>query len=180
MTFTEGASEQREQLGRSYTKARRYPWMIGKIQGWVVPFGPFTALQIGVLVTTLWLLLQTAPWWTRLGFFAVIPLAVPFAATWAVRHAHIDGRSPLHALAGYLALATAPRQGTIRGRPTTSTLPRPTRLTGVITIQADPTTNDTPDEDTGPIQGAARPHPTTLRDLLATIADDTGDTDEGE
>lgn len=173
MTSTEGASEQHGQLGRSYTKARRYPWMIGKIQGWIVPFGPFTALQIGVLVTTLWLLLQTAHLWTGLGIFALLVLALPPAATWAVRHAHIDGRSPVHAIAGYLALATAPRQGTIRGRPTTTVLPHPTDLTGVITVEPVPDPTTAPADTPAPsLQAAPRPHPTTLRDLLAPAPDD--------
>ncbi|WP_028649012.1 hypothetical protein [Nocardiopsis sp. CNT312] len=170
MTPPQGASEQHGLLGRSYTKARRYPWMIGKIQGWTLPLGPFTGLQIGVLVTSLWLLVQTARLWSGLGPLAVLPLCLPIAATWAVRHAHIEGRPPLHALAGYLSLLTAPRQGTIGGRPATALNPRPTRLTGALTIE--PATSPRPEHEPPPpdpgLRPAPRPRPTTLRDLLTS------------
>ncbi|MFV2198876.1 TcpE family conjugal transfer membrane protein [Nocardiopsis sp. LOL_012] len=173
MTPPQGASEQPGLLGRSYTKARRYPWMIGKIQGWTLPLGPFTGLQIGVLVTSLWLLVQTAHLWAGLGPLAVLPLCLPVAATWAVRHAHIEGRPPLRALAGYLALLTAPRQGTIGGRPATALTPRPTRLTGALTIEPATTPEPAPEQpspDPG-LRAAPRPRPTTLRDLLTPAPD---------
>jgi hypothetical protein len=57
----EGAPDQHTLVGRSYTRARRHPWVIGRIQGWTLPLGPFSATQLGVLVLSLWLLIQTAP-----------------------------------------------------------------------------------------------------------------------
>ncbi len=167
MTHQEGAPDQHTLVGRSYTRARRHPWVIGRIQGWTLPLGPFSATQLGVLVLSLWLLIQTAPLWTRLGPLAVVPIAVPFAATWAVRHAQIEGRTPLRALGGYLALYTAPRRGTLHGRPVPT--PDPVRLSGVITIQPTPehhTTDDAATEKEQAPQWATRPRATTLRDLL--------------
>ncbi|WP_249188357.1 hypothetical protein [Nocardiopsis sp. MG754419] len=88
-----------------------------------------------------------------------------------MRHAQIEGRTPIRALVGYLALCTAARRGTPNGRPIPS--PVPTRLTGVITIR--PTTPDDahtaetgPEGDVGDTTPAWAPSPraTTLRDLL--------------
>ncbi|WP_052745990.1 TcpE family conjugal transfer membrane protein, partial [Allosalinactinospora lopnorensis] len=154
-------------VGRSYTKARRHPWVIGKIQGWTLPMGPFTATQLGVLAVGLYLLAKTWPLWSHLGPFAVIVIAAPIAATWAVRHATIEGRTPLRALTGYLALLTAPRTGWMHGRPVTE--PRPEPVHGVITIappQAPETGHDQRRRRTAP--RAARPsRPTTLQQLLS-------------
>lgn len=124
------------QVGRSYTRARKFPWVVGKIQGWQIPFGPYTAVQLGVLVVGVWLLVQTFPLWSQLGPLSLIVVALPPAATWAVRHAKIDGRTPLRALAGYLALLAEPAQGRIRGRDARD--PRPSRLTGKIRLAALP------------------------------------------
>ncbi|MEV6822891.1 TcpE family conjugal transfer membrane protein [Nocardiopsis dassonvillei] len=168
MTHQEGAPDQHTLVGRSYTRARRHPWVIGRIQGWTLPLGPFSATQLGVLVLSLWLLIQTAPLWTRLGPLAVVPVVLPFAATWAVRHAQIEGRTPLRALGGYLALYTAPRRGTLHGRPVPT--PDPVRLSGVITIAPTPehhTTDDAAIEKEQAPRWATRPRATTLRDLLA-------------
>ncbi|MEU0489993.1 TcpE family conjugal transfer membrane protein [Nocardiopsis sp. NPDC006139] len=173
MSHQEGAPDQHTLIGRSYTRARRHPWVIGRIQGWTLPLGPFSATQLGVLVVSLWLLIQTAPMWTRLGPFALVPLALPIAATWAVRHAQIEGRTPLRALGGYLALYTASRRGTLHGRPVPT--PDPVQLNGAITIQPTPpsqeTVSDDADHDSGAAQAwAPRPRATTLRDLLTASA----------
>ncbi|GAA1095273.1 TcpE family conjugal transfer membrane protein [Nocardiopsis metallicus] len=163
MSQPEGAPDQHTLVGRSYTRARRHPWVIGRIQGWTLPLGPFSATQLGVLVLSLWLLIQTAPLWTQMGPFALIPVTVPFVATWAVRHAQIEGRAPLRALGGYLALYTAPRRGTLNGRPVPT--PDPVRLNGVITIQPTPDDRVKAANETTP-QWSPRPRATTLRDLL--------------
>jgi hypothetical protein len=170
----EGAPDQHTLVGRSYTRARRHPWVIGRIQGWTLPLGPFSATQLGVLVLSLWLLLQTAPLWTRLGPFALVPVPLPLVATWAVRHAQIEGRAPLRALGGYLALYTAPRRGTLHGRPVPT--PDPALLSGVITIQPAPddraeTATEEQDLEEAP-RWAPRPRATTLRDLLTAPAPD--------
>ncbi|WP_159942557.1 MULTISPECIES: TcpE family conjugal transfer membrane protein [unclassified Nocardiopsis] len=180
MSHPEGAPDQHTLVGRSYTRARRHPWVIGRIQGWTLPLGPFSATQLGVLVISLWLLLQTAPMWTRLGPFALVPLIIPFIATWAVRHAQIEGRAPLRALGGYLALYTAPRRGTLHGRPIPT--PDPVRLSGVITIQPTPDNhaNPTDEQDVSEApQWAPRPRATTLRDLLTIPAPAPDPEEEG-
>lgn len=118
--------------GRCYTKARRFPWVIGQIQGWTIPFGPYTATQLGVLLGGLWLLVQTFGIWSRLGPFSLLALALPPLATWAVRHARIDGRSPFRAACGLALLLAEPRCGRIHGR--LAHRPRPVTLTGAVRI----------------------------------------------
>jgi hypothetical protein len=130
------AEQTRYRIGRSYTRARRFPWVVGKIQGWNIPFGPYTATQLGTLIGGLWLVVQTYPWWRPLGPGGVLVIAVPLAATWAVRHAKIDGRSPVKAIGGYLALLSEPACGRISGR--TAKDPRPRTITGTVRVAALP------------------------------------------
>ncbi|WP_067889133.1 hypothetical protein [Actinomadura chibensis] len=135
-------ADQHVRVGRSYTRARRFPWVIGKIQGWTIPLGPYTATQLGVLIGGLYLLIKTFDLWRRLGVLAVVVIALPFAATWAVRHAHIDGRTPLRALGGMAALLTEPRCGRIGGRPARD--PRPATLGGGVRLSALPAPRPAP------------------------------------
>jgi hypothetical protein len=118
--------------GRCYTRARRFPWVIGQIQGWTIPFGPYTATQLGVLLGGLWLVVQTFGVWSQLGPFSLLVLAMPPLATWAVRHARIDGRSPFRAACGLALLLAEPGCGRIHGR--LARPPRPVMLTGAVRV----------------------------------------------
>ncbi|GAA4898845.1 hypothetical protein [Streptomonospora salina] len=151
-------------VGRSYTRARRHPWVIGKIQGWSIPLGPFTATQLGVLVVGLYTLAHTFPLWSRLGPLSVVVVAAPFAATWAVRHATVEGRAPLRALGGYIAALSAPRRGWMHGRPVSE--PRPERLRGAITI-APPSARPNPRRHPRAVAHAPRSH--ALHNLLSDL-----------
>ncbi|MGW2028336.1 hypothetical protein [Streptomyces decoyicus] len=100
-------------IGRSYTRARRLPWVMGKIGDWTLPFGPYTPAQIGVAFAGAFLLIKTFAWWRVLGPVPVIALAF---AVWAVRRAKIGGRTPLNCALGLAAYLTQPRVGRINGR----------------------------------------------------------------
>lgn len=151
------AADQHVQVGRSYTRARRFPWVIGKIQGWTIPLGPYTATQLGVLIGGLYLLVKSFELWRGLGAGALLVIALPFAATWAVRHAQIDGRTPLRAFAGFAALLTEPRCGRINGRLARDA--RPTRLTGGVRLSRlpDPGPAPQPAAVQPPVQPAVQP-----------------------
>lgn len=151
------AEQTHYRIGRSYTRARRFPWVVGKIQGWSIPFGPYTGTQLGVLIGGLWLLVQTYEWWRPLGPGCVVVIAMPPAATWAVRHAKIDGRSPLKAIGGYLSLLSEPACGRIAGR--TAKDPRPRTITGTVRVAALPATAPLPRRRAvpGSIPAPARP-----------------------
>jgi hypothetical protein len=152
--------------------------VIGKIQGWTLPLGPFTATQLGVLVVGVWLLVQTWRVWSRLGPLGAVVAALPFAATWAVRHTTIDGRAPLKAVGGYAAFLLAPRGGWMHGRPLTE--PKPESLVGAISLAPHPRGGSPrssphppaaarPSPEACPRHAARAPHPTALSALLAEL-----------
>lgn len=111
----------REERGipcRSYTHARRYPWVVGKIGGWQLPT-QLSPTQLLVLVGSFLALLHTRGLWARLPgtLNLVVQMAMPVVLAWSVRHLRMEGRSPLRTLAGYLTLLAQPPRGRARGRP---------------------------------------------------------------
>ncbi|MET9396136.1 hypothetical protein [Kitasatospora sp. NPDC002965] len=104
----------RPRIGRSYTKARRHPWVLGKIGDWRLPMGPYTPPQLVVAGVGAFVLVKTASWWAPV--LGPLPLAAWAAAIWAARHSRIAGRSPFLVLADALSLAMSPRAGQISGR----------------------------------------------------------------
>jgi hypothetical protein len=110
---------------RSYTHARRYPWVIGKIGGCQLPT-QLTLAQLVAISATLAALLATRGAWAHLPRMAnlLVEVSLPAGAGWAARHPQVEGRSPLRALAGFVGYCAAPRLGTARGRPC-----RPARAT---------------------------------------------------
>ncbi|MFF4282896.1 hypothetical protein ACFY0Z_29460 [Streptomyces kronopolitis] len=107
------AAEAGMRIGRSYTRARRMPWVMGKIGDWTLPFGPYTPAQIAVGFCGAFLLIKTFAWWRGLGPVPVVALAV---AVWAVRRAKIGGRTPFNCALGLAAYVCQPRGGRIDGR----------------------------------------------------------------
>ncbi|MFJ5120920.1 hypothetical protein [Kitasatospora sp. NPDC088548] len=104
----------RPKVGRSYTRARRHPWVLGRLGDFRLPMGPYTPMQLGIAAVGSFTLIKTAAWWApTLGPVPVIVWAV---AIWAARHPRIGGRSPGPALLDALALAVAPKSGRIGGR----------------------------------------------------------------
>jgi hypothetical protein len=152
-------------VGRSYTRARRMPWVVGKIQGVSLPFGPYTATQLAVLLGGGWLLVQTFRFWSHLGPAGLLVLVFPPAAAWAVRHAKIEGRSPVRAAAGFLALLAEPRYGRIGGHLARDR--RPVTLKGRIRVATPAKTLARKPEMAG-VHTA--PAPTALQALLAGTA----------
>lgn len=121
----------------SYTYARRYPLVIGKIGGAQL-WWPLSVLQMSVLCASLITLFGTRSVWAHLSGPAnlVIALGVPVALTWAVRHMRLEGRSPLRTLLGAATYALAPTHGLRHGRPVRP--PRPSRLGGArVYVRAD-------------------------------------------
>jgi hypothetical protein len=103
---------------RSYTHARRHPWVIGKIGGWALPT-PLSPTQLLVLVSSFLVLLWTRALWAHLPgvINLVVQAGLPMVLSWMVRHVRMEGRSPLRMLAGAVVYASAPKAGTHNGRP---------------------------------------------------------------
>jgi len=106
-------------VGHCYTKARRFPLVIGKLPGGGrIPGGPYSLHQIGAMVVAAIVLKQTSAIWAHFGpLNLVVFVAVPYGLAFALRHARIDGRSPVWAAVGWLSYLSAPRGGRLRGRP---------------------------------------------------------------
>lgn len=102
---------------RSYTHARRYPWVIGSIGGWQLPT-QLSLSQLAAMGLTLLMLVQTRGLWAHLPRMLNLGVeaALPVAAGWGARHLRIEGRSPGRALLGLASYLSCPRQGRIHGR----------------------------------------------------------------
>lgn len=101
----------------SYTHARRFPLVIGRIGGYALPT-PLTPTQVVVLLGSAGLLLATRDAWARLpgALDLVVGMLLPVAAAWAVRHAVVEGRSPMRFAVGVLSYVARPRRGLRDGR----------------------------------------------------------------
>ncbi|MFG2845945.1 hypothetical protein ACGF12_22665 [Kitasatospora sp. NPDC048296] len=108
------SSAARPRIGRSYTKARRHPWVLGKIGDWRIPLGPYTPPQLVVAAVGAVALIKTATWWAP--YLGPLPVAAWAVAVWAARHSRIAGRSPFLVAADALSLVVSPRNGQIGGR----------------------------------------------------------------
>ncbi|MEV7618250.1 hypothetical protein [Streptomyces sp. NPDC089799] len=101
-------------LARSYTGARRHPWVLGRLGDWVIPFGPYTPAQLVVMGGGALLLIKTFAWWSWLG---PVPVVLWGVSVWLVRDARIGGQSPFTAVLGLVTLLSRPAAGRIGGRP---------------------------------------------------------------
>ncbi|MFE5773184.1 hypothetical protein ACFQ7O_33065 [Streptomyces sp. NPDC056485] len=98
---------------RSYTGARRHPWVLGRLSDWVIPFGPYTPAQLVVLGGGALGLIETFDWWSWAG---PVPVVVWLVSVWAVRGAQIAGQNPFTALLGAVAVLVRHPAGRIGGR----------------------------------------------------------------
>ncbi|MFH8737592.1 hypothetical protein [Streptomyces sp. NPDC017964] len=122
---------------RFYTSARRLPWVIGKFADWKIPFGPFNAVQIGVMSIGGLVLVRTASyWWSLLG---PVPVVLWAAAIFVCRRHKVAGRTPVGAALGVGARLVQPTGGRIGGRAARDR--RAQILTGTFTLQ--PLTRET-------------------------------------
>ncbi|MEA2566010.1 MAG: hypothetical protein QOD49_1187 [Actinomycetota bacterium] len=111
---------------RSYTHARRYPWVIGKIGGWHLPT-QLSLVQLAAMGIGLLVVVETRGLWAHLPRVAnlLTEIAVPGACGWATRHLRLEGRTPLRALGGLAAYLATPPLGRVQGRPLRETPARP-------------------------------------------------------
>jgi hypothetical protein len=106
-------------VGRSYTRARRSPLVIGKLPGaGRLPGGPYTITQIVTMVLVFVVLIITKAIWAHFGPGNVlVVVVVPWGLAFALRYARMDGRDPARALLGVFTYASTPRTGRLAGRP---------------------------------------------------------------
>ena len=117
------------QVGRSYTRGRRQPYLIRKWPGsnTTLPLGPYTLSQLVILVGTTYLLVTYMDYWTFFGpMNVVIGVGLPIGLTFAARHSRIEGRDPLRAAAAGFTFLTQSRTGYVQGEPWRT--PRPMKV----------------------------------------------------
>lgn len=127
-------------VGRSYTRARRYPLVIGKLpNGGRIPGGPYTLTQLGVMVGAFLLLVGTRGLWAHFGLVNLVLLVgVPYGLAWGVRHARVEGRDPARAALGLLVLYSQPRTGRLAGNPIRRVRPVALRTRFTVTELSSP------------------------------------------
>ncbi|MGA4844783.1 hypothetical protein ACOBQB_00205 [Streptomyces sp. G5(2025)] len=118
-------------IGRTYTGARRHPWVLGKIGDWTLPLGPYTPAQLTIAAVGIYILIKTFSWWApTLG---PAPLIVLGVAVWLARASRVGGRSPLWVAYGWMVFALQPAGGRVNGR--TVRPSRPQALSGGFLIE---------------------------------------------
>lgn len=101
-------------IARSYTRARRWPWVLGKLGELRLPLGPYTPAQLAVAGVGTIALIRTYGWWAPV--LGPLPVVVLGLAVWAARSARIGGRVPAAALWGVTLALAQPQAGRIAGR----------------------------------------------------------------
>jgi hypothetical protein len=107
------------EVAKWYTRARRFPQLIGKTpDGARLWGGPYTATQLLSGVAVLVLGLKTVDFWGAFGTVGngILLLAVAYAVTLLLGRLPIGGRNPLSMGAGLLKAVSVPRSGKLAGR----------------------------------------------------------------
>jgi hypothetical protein len=123
-------SEERLIVCTPYTRARRYPSVIGKVGGYSGWPLPATFTQVGLALLSIFTLVKTKPLWAHFGpgnliIFAGVPLSVFYCA----RRVRVEGRAPWAAALGFLQeIGTGPRLQGAAWRKRTVTRVRSTRM----------------------------------------------------
>ncbi|MGY3341016.1 hypothetical protein ACVW0K_007209 [Streptomyces filamentosus] len=143
-------------IGRNYTRARTYPWVLGKLGDFVLWFGPYNAGQLVIAAFGVLVLVKTFAWWSGLGPVPPIALGV---LVWAARAHRIGGRAPLWVLYGLVRRALQPRNGRIGGK--TARPPKARHLAGTVLIEhtTRPSRPVVRAEQAGPETAGERPGP---------------------
>ena len=110
------ATEDVRIVAKFYTIARKFPKLIGRIQSWRIPGGPYTMTQLGVLVVVFILAMATRGVW---GGFPltdfIISVIVGGTCAWAIGQLPSQRRSLPRLIGGALHAINSPAMGRHRG-----------------------------------------------------------------
>ncbi len=135
---TNSAEEKAPETAKWYTRALKFPQLIGKTpNGGKIPGGPYTFTQFGVFAVVLVVggkvSISNAEGFAVIGR-SVIVLAIAFTLTLLAGRLPFGARNPLSVLDGALHAFSAPSKGKIAGRPVRT--PRAHRVTTRLTVTA--------------------------------------------
>ena len=114
------------EVARDYTKARKFPQLIGRTpDGMRIPGGPYTIVEAVGVGLTLFVGYETMWLWARFGFFGnLLVLGSVTLGVWFVLHRiPLGSRPPTSVATGALNSVTRPRNGAVAGK--AIRLPRP-------------------------------------------------------
>lgn len=138
MAMGEERREDAREVVKWYTRARKFPQLIGRTaDGATIPGGPYTYTQIVSGVVVLVVGYQSVAVWGRFGLLgnAAVLLGVTLAVVFAVGRLPVGMRNPVSAAAGILRAVSASPVGVLGGRPLS--IPRP--HVGGARIRVEPT-----------------------------------------
>ncbi|AVZ70918.1 hypothetical protein SLUN_00165 [Streptomyces lunaelactis] len=150
------AESARPRIGRTYTRARRHPWVLGKIGDWTLPLGPYTPAQLVIGAGGAFVLIRTFSWWSWMGPLPVVAWGV---AVWAARGT-IAGRSPLNAALDWMSFVLQPAGGRIGGRAARE--PRGRLMVGGFVIEETAAAPPNPVPSAAQVRPASHLRPTTV------------------
>jgi len=111
----------------TYTRARRYPNVIGVIGGQTLPFGPYSMAQVAVAVISFALLFMSRGLWGDVigsrNLRTFVMVGFPAGLMYAVRNLRPEGRSPFAFALGVAYAWTSPSTGRRHGRSQRPTIP---------------------------------------------------------
>lgn len=120
MSMTAETEESKAEVVRWYTRARRFPQLIGKTaSGGQIWGGPYTYTQVAVGAISLVVGLKTTWVWGRFGTIgnAVVVLGVSYGLVFLTGRLPVGARNPFAVGAGLLRALSAPSQGRLNGSP---------------------------------------------------------------
>lgn len=128
---------------RWYTRARRFPQLIGRApDGTRIPGGPYTFTQVIVTAMFLFAALKTVDWWgpfDLIGNVMTLALAT-VGVVWGLGRIPVGARNPLSSIDGLWRSLAAPRAGCVRGRPIS--IRRPSRVRSIVVLHRSPVTHE--------------------------------------
>lgn len=141
-------------VARFWTRARRFPQLIGKsLNGERIWGGPYTLAQFIGGFLTAWILWQTRPIWGTGPFLAQLVMipAITAAVVWLLGKVPVTGRNPTVLLTGIGTALTSPRIGRYAGQSLSLAAfvrtTRPLRSAPPAQVWTPPAANEIPTDD---------------------------------
>lgn len=165
-------AEDQTDVVKWYTRARRFPQLIGRTpDGAKLWGGPYTVTQAVGAGLVLIVGLNTMGLWAQFGTLgnAFALIVVVWSTVWLLGRIPVGSRSPLSVLSGLAHAFSAPRVGRLAGRPVRLRHPHRLRHTIVVALSAPPEPAEVP-EAPGATDGPQTPSEPVLTGIQGRLA----------